>query len=219
MRRLPTPSPATAIALVALFIALGGAGYAASDPGAHSAKHKPLTARTVNKLIGSYFKKHRKQLVGPQGSQGTQGAQGQAGATGIPPTQTMEFSADSANAGTSDGLGCVELTSSSTTLDLPLPAGAQITQVRARYFDTSPDKTMQFGLEVVTPAPAHTIVAGGGSTDSSTITVTPLTSGPADVLPPVSDTTNYYIFANPGGSPATGKLAFCGAAVDYKLAS
>ena len=105
MFRLRFPSPATVIACLALFVALGGTGYAAlrSPSPAHSAaaaakkkKHKPITTSTVNRLIRRYFEKHKSDLVGATGPQGAQGLAGAPGATGAPgaPATTLFLQVD-----------------------------------------------------------------------------------------------------------------------------
>ncbi len=82
--RLGRPSPALAVALIALFVALGGTGYAASQlsqPGASVAKKKksshPDAAQDL-KLI----KKQAAKLKGPKGLKGDPGTAGAAGANG-----------------------------------------------------------------------------------------------------------------------------------------
>jgi hypothetical protein len=70
------PSPALAIGAVALFVALGGTGYAATHSGSSPTKAQ------VKKMIASYVKAHRMQLTGAAGSAGANGAPGQAGAAG-----------------------------------------------------------------------------------------------------------------------------------------
>lgn len=93
MRRLKLrrPSPAFVLASIALFVSLGGTGYAASrltdgTGQAQAAKHKPaaksLTTSQVNKLIAAYYKKHHSSLVGPKGSTGATGARGGDGGQG-----------------------------------------------------------------------------------------------------------------------------------------
>ena len=72
MRKLATPSPALVISMVALFVALGGTGYAASQAGGgdHAAAAKKTNV------------KHGKR--GPRGLRGATGAQGARGAAGSP---------------------------------------------------------------------------------------------------------------------------------------
>jgi hypothetical protein len=94
MKRVRTPSPGTVIAVIALFIALGGTGYAASHfdgsaGGARQAttaakkkKARRVTTRTVNKLIAKFFAAHRAELTGATGAPGAPGAPGSQGATG-----------------------------------------------------------------------------------------------------------------------------------------
>jgi hypothetical protein len=75
--KLRPPSPATVIALIALFVALGGTGYAAThhtDAAAKKKKRTALTVRKVNGLIKTYFNKNKQKLVGPAGAPGTPGA-------------------------------------------------------------------------------------------------------------------------------------------------
>jgi Collagen triple helix repeat (20 copies) len=79
------PSPATVIALVALFVALGGTGYAATRI-VHSAAHKkskaPSSGALIRKEVAKYFAAHKAQLVGPPGPAGLPGAPGAPGAEG-----------------------------------------------------------------------------------------------------------------------------------------
>jgi len=70
------PTPAFVIACIALFAAMGGTGYAAQ----HTSK--PLSKSQINKLIASYFKKHKSQFVGPRGATGPAGANGTNGTNG-----------------------------------------------------------------------------------------------------------------------------------------
>jgi hypothetical protein len=98
------PSPPMAVALTALFVALGGTGYAASQlqhssglPAAKKKHQSSCIARmkalcsdlraAVDAELRSYVAAHRETLVGPKGSQGQpgiQGAQGQQGIQGAP---------------------------------------------------------------------------------------------------------------------------------------
>lgn len=77
------PSPATALALVSLFIALGGTGYAASagtlggSSRFHSRKHHHQPAKP-----GPPGSRGLRGLAGPQGPPGPQGPAGQQGAPG-----------------------------------------------------------------------------------------------------------------------------------------
>jgi hypothetical protein len=75
--KLRPPSPATVIALIALFVALGGTGYAASHHAGAAAKkkkHTAVTVRKVNSLIKTYFNKNKQKLIGPAGATGPAGA-------------------------------------------------------------------------------------------------------------------------------------------------
>ncbi len=74
--KLRRPSPALVLAGIALFIVLGGTGYAAT----HSKKAaKPVTKAQVNKLVASYVKSHQSQLTGPAGGPGAAGGVGPQG--------------------------------------------------------------------------------------------------------------------------------------------
>ncbi len=81
------PSPSMVVAVVALFAALGGTGYAATSLVAQTAaKHhkttKPLTKAQVQALVAAYFRLHARQLAGKNGSNGTSGTNGPNGANG-----------------------------------------------------------------------------------------------------------------------------------------
>jgi len=70
MRRRAMPSPAMVVALIALFVALGGTGYAATS----------LTDNGGNAVAAA--KRHRRSLRGPRGFRGRTGPQGPVGPTG-----------------------------------------------------------------------------------------------------------------------------------------
>ena len=79
MRKFATPSPALVISMVALFVALGGTGYAASQAGGgdHAAKVKK-----INVKHGKRGPRGLRGLTGPRGAQGAQGPRGATGAQG-----------------------------------------------------------------------------------------------------------------------------------------
>ena len=95
---LRPPSPAMGVAAVALFVALGGTGYAASQVTHSSAaavarkKTKkqaciaarlcPTLKRAVDGEIASFVAAHKTQLQGPAGTPGSQGPQGLKGDQG-----------------------------------------------------------------------------------------------------------------------------------------
>jgi hypothetical protein len=105
MRRLVVrhrPTPAMVVALIALFVALGGTGYGASmivrgsgpsvAASAKASKKKacvsvnslcPKLRSAVDKRITAYAKAHRSQLRGATGATGAAGATGGQGAQGI----------------------------------------------------------------------------------------------------------------------------------------
>jgi hypothetical protein len=80
MRR---PSPSTAIALLALFVALSGGAYAAVKLPANSVGTKQIkrSAVTLTKIAPA-TRKSLKGAVGPQGPKGVDGAPGAQGVQG-----------------------------------------------------------------------------------------------------------------------------------------
>jgi hypothetical protein len=83
MPRRLLPSPAIVIATIALLLALGGSGYAATvgakkSPAPMRAHGRRLTRAEVKRLIASYLKTHQ-QMPG-----GVAGVGGPAGAVGLP---------------------------------------------------------------------------------------------------------------------------------------
>jgi hypothetical protein len=137
-----------------------------------------------------------------------------------PRPHTLEMSAYSASGGTPADAGCVDLDTTSSLIDIPLPAGAVITQVRARYIDATANHLLQFGLErtdLTASGFEHTIVGIGGLTPTSpSFGIVPIQTDPGFVFTPVSDTTTYYLYANPVTNHVE-RRAFCGLAVDYTL--
>jgi hypothetical protein len=88
--RLRRPSPAMLVALLALFVALGGSSYAAlqiprGSVGTKQLKNGAVTSKKVrnNSLLVRDFKaSQRSRLRGPQGARGPQGPQGAQGPQG-----------------------------------------------------------------------------------------------------------------------------------------
>jgi hypothetical protein len=85
------PSPAFALAAIALFVALGGTGYAATQGSgrlagtAKSKTSKPLTKGRVDQLIKQYVNSHLSSLIGPAGATGPAGTPGTPGTAGPAP--------------------------------------------------------------------------------------------------------------------------------------
>jgi hypothetical protein len=83
---LRLPSPAMIVACTALFVALGGSGYAATQIGHSAAKHKkskaPSQQALINAAVAKYFASHHNQFVGPAGVAGPTGPTGPAGPAG-----------------------------------------------------------------------------------------------------------------------------------------
>src|SRR3954471_14919513 len=91
--RLGRPSPATAIALLALFVALGGTGYAAlklptNSVGTAQLKNNAVTGAKVKNgslLVGDFGGTLPSGATGPKGdagANGTNGAKGDPGTNG-----------------------------------------------------------------------------------------------------------------------------------------
>ncbi len=74
--RLRHPSPGLVVGAIALFVALGGTGYAATHSGSTPTKAQ------VKKMIAAYVNAHKKELTGPAGGAGANGAPGQTGPAG-----------------------------------------------------------------------------------------------------------------------------------------
>ncbi len=85
------PSPALVISCIALFLALGGTGYAASQivvstPSYKKAKKsKPkISKKQIEAAVAKYVKAHKKELSGPAGANGAPGPPGDPGPQGVP---------------------------------------------------------------------------------------------------------------------------------------
>jgi hypothetical protein len=93
--RSRTPSPAMLVALLALFVALGGSSYAAlslpkGSVGATQLKKNSVTSPKVKAgslLLSDFRASERTKLRGPQGIRGLQGVQGAPGIQGTPGVQ------------------------------------------------------------------------------------------------------------------------------------
>jgi hypothetical protein len=134
--RLPRPSPAMVVALIALSVALGGVGYAMSLP-RNSVGTKQLKKNAVNSskvknrsLLAKDFKAGQlpagatgpQGLQGPQGVQGTPGQNGAAGAPGATKVVIREAAADStAPAGTNN-----TSTATCNAGEVPVGGGAKL---------------------------------------------------------------------------------------------
>ena len=88
--RLRRPSPSMLVALLALFVALGGSSYAAlqipnGSVGTKKLKRGAVTSPKVKNnslLVRDFRRSQRAQLRGPQGAQGPQGLVGPQGPVG-----------------------------------------------------------------------------------------------------------------------------------------
>jgi len=108
-KRIQRPSPALVVACMALFVSLGGVGYAAATIGTSDIKNgavtgkkiknKTITGKDINdKTIASL--RGKAGATGPQGPLGAQGAQGPTGAPGLSGLERVETTVAS-SAGTS----------------------------------------------------------------------------------------------------------------------
>ena len=79
-RRLPRPSPAMAVALVALFVALGGSAFAAGHYLITSTRQ--ISPRVLHRLKGDRGPRGLSGAQGPGGPQGPVGPVGPAGPVG-----------------------------------------------------------------------------------------------------------------------------------------
>lgn len=114
-RRWRAPSPSLIVALVALFVALGGTAYAASSLPKNSVGAKQLKKNAVTSAKiknGSVTKKKISKATiaalkgsrGPQGLQGQQGPQGAQGPAG-PGGSILAFDANATAGPTPEVLG------------------------------------------------------------------------------------------------------------------
>jgi hypothetical protein len=93
--RVRKPSPALLVALLALFVALGGTSYAAlklpkNSVGAKQLKRNSVTSPKVKAgslLLSDFKASERTALQGPQGPEGARGPQGAEGVAGTPATK------------------------------------------------------------------------------------------------------------------------------------
>src|SRR4051812_46742023 len=94
------PSPAMVVALLALFVAMGGVGYAALKLPRNSVGGKQLKSNAVTsaKVKNASLRKGdvaagqlRHGPVGKQGERGLRGDKGLHGKTGAPGTDTLTF--------------------------------------------------------------------------------------------------------------------------------
>lgn len=214
-------------------MALGGTSYAVATGSIDSRELKNNAVRSKDfrnndvrsKDIRdrSLLRKDFKSGQLPTGPIGPQGPKGDTGPSGLPPKQTLEIGAWSALLAAPaalSGTGCVDLQAGGqASLDLPLPAGAQITAIRARYIDTTAANSLQIGVhhDDFDGSASQQILLAGSSSDTPSEGLTTLTADPGVTLPRVSDTSYYDHFAQRSLSDPGGRLAFCGVAVDYTL--
>ena len=93
-RRFRTPSPATALSVVALFVSLGGVSYAAATIGSSQIKNNSVASKDIkNKTISTkdISSKARKALKGAKGPAGAAGKVGPAGPAGRSALSSLSF--------------------------------------------------------------------------------------------------------------------------------
>jgi hypothetical protein len=183
------PSPAMTVALLALFIAVGGTGYASGvrvlNTGAATSKAKqqacvsaPALCRNlrsaVDREIAAYVHAHRSQLAGPTGAHGAvgavgaagaAGAAGSAGATGVPGVGIGGLFGNGAD-GSQTISGNTTLTRDTYYADLTLAPGVTLNPGGFRVF-VSGTLTLQGGsrisrdgVDATTGEPAMGLVPG-----------------------------------------------------------
>lgn len=84
-KRIQRPSPALVVACIALFVALGGVGYAAATIGTSDIKNGAVTSKKIKNrtIVGKDIKQQTiNALRGQRGASGPAGPQGPTGATG-----------------------------------------------------------------------------------------------------------------------------------------
>ena len=97
-RRINRPSPALVVSLIALFVSLGGTGYAATQLARNSVGAKHLKKNAVSSakvkdsslLLGDFRASERSKLHGPAGAAGARGATGARGAQGLQGVQGLQ---------------------------------------------------------------------------------------------------------------------------------
>jgi hypothetical protein len=112
------------IALVALFLALGGTTYAGST--ALIGKNTVASPQVVNGSLQTkdLSAKARKALKGNRGLRGLRGAQGAKGATGAQGVQGVQGPIGPSDAYETSAPGASDVTSAAKTLTLSVPAGS-----------------------------------------------------------------------------------------------
>jgi hypothetical protein len=182
--RLRKPTPSMLIALLALFVALGGSSYAAlqlprGSVGTKQLKNNAVTSPKVknNSLLVRDFRASQRSLLrGPAGARGPQGAQGlpgPAGASGAPGS-ALAFAHVNAN-GTIDaansenvvagpkpsaGIYCLDVTAGRA----PRNAVATIDISGADFRDPIALTLVLASVRTQCPAPSDALVATGNWT-------------------------------------------------------
>ena len=80
------PSPATVMSAIALFVSLGGVGYAAATIGSAQIKNNAVASRDIENRTIKTRDINKKTIGSLRGRRGATGARGETGATGTPGT-------------------------------------------------------------------------------------------------------------------------------------
>ncbi len=230
MRRIfrRRPSPALVISLIALFIALGGTGYAAvalpkNSVGALQLKSGAVTPPKVAKKTIALFKGQSgpagpQGAQGPQGPAGAQGAQGQQGPPGAtgpegPQGPRGPSFGDAKYAATVAVASCG---TDSTTMSYPLslPAAARIFATATAWYnrtDPGPDGptlTIQLVSGATVVASTQRVAETVGVSDREILTVGGVlrsaSSGTTGFVVPAGTYTLRLVFDNFGSCSGTG---------------
>jgi hypothetical protein len=190
------PTPSMAVALTALFVALGGSGYGASQLQQSSGsaiaakkKHKPVAAcltstkalcsnlrAAVDAEIQSFLGVHRATLIGPEGLQGSQGLRGSQGLQG------SQGATGSQGAQGNPGPGAIRFSLSSSTdiaktqlatIDgLTLYASCQTSAPEVRIsadFPAGVDMSWSYIKQTSTPVASWVSTVGGSAQSDHTL--------------------------------------------------
>jgi len=133
------PSPALAIAVFALVVAVGGGSFALAGGGGLNKKIAKISRKQANKV----FNKRRGQLVGPQGPKGDTGAKGEKGDTGAKGAQGDEGPRGPSNGyeAFKDNVGLLASGSLTTIGSLAVPAGSYIVSAKLMIANEGSDRS------------------------------------------------------------------------------
>lgn len=205
------PSPALVISLIALFVALGGTGYAALSLPKNSVGTKQLKKNAVtgskikkNAVTGSKVKNHS-----------LTGADIKLGALGTVPSASNAGHANVADSATNAGHATTaDSASNATGLAGPLASG----QTLIGYVDSAghvgageiaPETSISFQIPLAAAPAFHIIPVGGPSTGACPGTATNPSAAPGNLCIYEATLVNTTGFSLPAGlNPVTGPTRF-----------